>query len=235
MLLIASAVPVLLMVRESPNVQTTPRRRAARSSPGTRVTNWLLAVIVSALLLAQFGFALAQQVMALKLLYLDPRTATTATGVCFGVTGVAVAVGSVIYARVGALIGLRRFAIAACCLSVVALIGTSFVGSAYASILCMAIFGFGYGILNPALWSMIGFATPIAYQAIIFGISGSALEAGFGFGPFVGGAVTAAASVSVAFLLAALAATLTAVLIFLSGSEWVRVARDLSRAGDEVV
>lgn len=233
--LIASAAPVLLIVRESPSPRKTRSPRAALSSPRvTSIISRLLVVLVAALLLTQFGFALTQQVMALRLLYVDPRTATMATGVSFGVTGVAVAIGSLLYARVGALIGFRRFVLAACCLCVGALIGASLVGSVYATILCIAIFGFGYGILNPALYSMIGFATPMAYQATMFGISGSALEAGYGFGPFVGGAVAGATSVSVAFLLAAVTAALTGVLMVLTGSERVRHAQHLSQVADGV-
>ena len=77
---------------------------------------------------------------------------------------------------------------------------------------------FLYGALAPALTSMVGLEAPVSAAASVFGVSSSAVAAGFGAGPLLAGVAASQASIEAGlWISAALAAA-----IGLSLALWAR-------------
>jgi DHA1 family multidrug resistance protein-like MFS transporter len=218
-LLLMAAIPVVLVVRES------PRRISRTALPVMQVlraarpaTVRALAVLMVAQALQQTSYAAAQQLVALRLLDLMPlRQAQSLTGIAFAAAGIATALAAVTYSRL-----LRRSSYRAIITTAAAVMGVMLAGSALATspTLLIATFvaaSFVSGSLIPALGAMVGLETPAVIQATVFGVSSSAISIGFGLGPLAGGIIASAAGVRAGLAVAAVLALLTAaVLGFLS-------------------
>jgi len=85
-------------------------------------------------------------------------------------------------------------------------------------VLATAAAGLFYGVLGPALASMIGLEAPVQVQARVFGVSASAIAIGFGAGPLMAGGLAAFGSVPIALGVAAGFAVILAAVLAL----WAR-------------
>ena len=219
-LLLLAAVPVLLIVKESPRrlsrgsaLPVMQVLRAAR--PGTVRA---LAVLMVAQALQQTSYAAAQQLVALRLLELMPsKQAQALTGVAFAGGGIATAVAAATYSRL-----LRRSSYRLIITIAAASMGVMLGGSALATeatllIATFVLASFVAGCLIPALGAMVGLEVPAVVQATVFGVSSSAISIGFGLGPLAAGLIASAAGVRAGLTAAAAIALLTAVILgFLS-------------------
>ena len=222
-LLLISLVPVLWIVRESPTVrQTGPRPGALSlisSQPGLRRA---LAVLIGAQGLASVCNSGVQPLVVLRLLEMVTTGASAATGIAFGLAGVANSAAAIGYTRLTRRFGYVRTAAAAAALLAV---GTAVIGIApVASLVVVAvgINGLFSGVIIPATAAMIGLETPHEAQSTVFGLNASSVAFGFFLGPLIGGGVAATTSVSAAILVGAALAVGLAVLLAAGAREPAR-------------
>jgi DHA1 family multidrug resistance protein-like MFS transporter len=216
-LLLLATVPVLIVVRETPqrldrglSVPTLQVLRAAR--PGTIGA---LAVLMVGQGLLQTSYGAAQQLVVLRFLQLVPTAADAQalTGVTFAAAGIVTALAALTYSRLLRRTNFRRITTTAATLMGLMLLATAAAGNPALLIVAFVAASFVSGSVVPALGAMIGLETPSIIQATIFGVSSSAVSLGFGFGPLVGGLVASAASVQVGLIVAALLALVLAGLL----------------------
>ena len=206
LLLLLAAVPVLLVVRESPrrvlHGPTPPTLSVLRAArPGTLGA---LVVLMVAQSLQQTSYAAAQQLVVLRVVELIPnsRSAQSLTGITFAAAGIATALAAVTYARLLRRSNYRTIVTVGAALMGLALIGTAAATEPVLLITAFVLASFVAGSLIPALGTMIGLEAPLVIQATIFGFSSSAVSAGFGLGPLLGGFVASAAGVRAALVVA---------------------------------
>ena len=221
-LLLVAAIPVLLVVRE------TPRRTLRTAQPHTMEvlrmaragTIGALAVLMVAQGLLQTSYGAAQQLVVLRLLELTgAKDAQSLTGITFAAAGIATALASVTYWRL-----LRRSNYRTVLTIGALLLGLALFGSAAAAtvpfvITTFVIASFFSGALIPAFGAMIGLESPSMVQATVFGVGSSAISLGFGLGPLLGGFVASAAGVQVGLVVAAVLALILAVLVGVGARE----------------
>ncbi len=213
-LLLLATLPVLLVVRED-SVRRVKRDRPALETlraarPGTLGA---LGVLIAGQALLQSSYTASQQLVVLRLVQLDPRAASTLTGIAFGLAGVATAAAGVSYSRALRLGGYRRLVIGSA-LGMAAFVVGAAAAPSIAGIVASFVFAsFVYGALIPALSSMIGLEAPTAVQATVFGVSASAIAVGFGVGPLMGGFVASRFGIPAGLYLAAVAAAGVAVIL----------------------
>ncbi len=216
-LLLVSTIPVVLVVREAPLRRaqdgTAPPLQVLRAAgPGTIGA---LAVLIGGQALFQSSYTAIQQLVALRIVQLDPAAASTVIGITFGIGGIGTALAGVSYSRAVRLAGYRNVTSAAALL-VAAITATAAVAPSLLFIVASLVaVSFLAGALFPAMASMIGLETPARIHATIYGVSGSAVSIGFGVGPLMGGLVAASAGVrSGLFLAAAIALVLAGIMRF---------------------
>jgi len=216
-LLLVSTIPVVLVVREAPlrSAQdgTAPPLQVLRAAgPGTISA---LAVLIGGQALFQSSYTAIQQLVALRIVQLDPAAASTVIGITFGIGGIGTALAGVSYSRAVRLAGYRNVTSAAAIL-VAAITATAAVAPSLLFIVASLVaVSFLAGALFPAMASMIGLETPARIHATIYGVSGSAVSIGFGVGPLMGGLVAASAGVpSGLFLASSIALVLAAIMRF---------------------
>jgi DHA1 family multidrug resistance protein-like MFS transporter len=215
-LLLLASLPVLLVVREAYRPRTDAASGSAlallrASAPGAVAAVAGLILCQGVLQAAYVGF---QPLVVLRLLQRLSTGTAAVTGLAFGAAGLASAVAAVLYAAPARRFGYRTVAIAAA----IALAGAelfSDLGPGVAAIVAgAALAGAFYGILGPAISTMIGLETPGAIQARVFGFSSSAMALGFAVGPFGAGLLAAQAGPSVGIAAcAAVALILAGVLV----------------------
>jgi len=223
-LLFASVIPVLLIVRESPR---PPRAGSLvstvaviRQQPGL---GRALAVLIGAQGLVSVCNSATQPLVVLRLLEMLTSGVSFATGVAFGLAGLASSVAAAGYSRVAGRFGYVSTAAACAALAAVAiaLIGVS----PWVSLVVIAVGlnGLFSGVVIPATAAMIGLETPHEAQSTVFGVNASSVAMGFFLGPLIGGGVAAATSnVTISlFVIAVLAVLLAAIL--------ARLAREPAR------
>lgn len=223
-LVLASAVPVALVVREvnwkPTEAARVPVLEAVREAgPGVLMG---IAVLVVAQGMAQLAYNGTQPLIVLRLIHLAPHATSTVTGVTFAAAGLATAVGAVGYSRVARRAGYKATATVASALLAAAIAGAAFAPSVPAVVLVVALFGLLYGVVNPCVSSMIGLEAPPQAQARIFGAASSAYAAGLALGPVVSGAIAAGYGLAPGLLFAAADALALAVTLGALGREPAR-------------
>jgi MFS transporter, DHA1 family, multidrug resistance protein len=213
-LLLASTIPVFLVVRESP----LRRRDAARlgtlaminQRPGAQRA---LAGLIGAQGLVSVANSATQVLLVLRLLEMLTHGVAAVTGIAFGLAGVATSASAVLYTFVTRRLGyVRTTALAAVLMAgAVALIAVApWVAVVVAAV---AINGLLSGVIVPATASMIGLETPTEAQSTVFGINASSVAFGFFLGPLIAGGVAATAGVPAALGVIAVIALALAVLL----------------------
>lgn len=204
-LLLLGALPVLVVVRESPAArQVGPRVGAIASLRGAgRATLTILAVLVGGQCLMQWSYVSSQQMVVLRVLRLDPAGANVVTGLAFGLAGLATALASAGYSRLARKIGYRAFAAVSALLFAIVIAAGAVVSSIFLIVAVVVVVGFLYGCISPVLSSLIGLQTPRQIQATVYGLSASAIAIGLAIGPMMAGTLAAASGPSAAIFLAA--------------------------------
>jgi DHA1 family multidrug resistance protein-like MFS transporter len=223
LLLLLAAIPVLIIVRESPRrierkagLPTIQVLRAAR--PGTIQA---LAVLMLAEALQQTAYGASYPLVSLRLLQLIPGTAEaqSITGITFAAAGVVTAVAAVIYSRLVRRTSYRLINTGAALLMGLTLLAGAAAGSAGLLIVMFVASSFVSGSLIPALGTMIGLESPAIIQATIFGLSSSAVSVGFGLGPLLGGLVASGAGVQAGLAFAGIVALLLGAVVGFAARE----------------
>jgi DHA1 family multidrug resistance protein-like MFS transporter len=212
--LIASAVPVLILVREAP-VRAPGAPPLPPALPTLRAWGALraVAVLIAAQGLIQVSFTAFQPLLTIRFLQVVPQTASTFTGIAFAVAGVTTAVSGLTYSRLVGRLGYRGIAF-----SGAALLAGAEVLSGFSPTLGLIVVGAGlaglfYGCLGPATSSMMGLESPAQVQGRVFGAAASATALGFGLGPLLGGEAGAIFNIGTGMLVAAAAAIALSVLM----------------------
>ena len=178
-----SVVPVLFVVRETPLQKAgTPQGSAVAILRAAGAgTLGAVAVLVVCQGLVQISFSGFQPLLVLRLLAHLSNGVASITGLAFAAAGLASAFAAVAYSAFVRRLGYLSVAI----------------------VLATAAAGLFYGVLGPALASMIGLEAPVQVQARVFGVSASAIAIGFGAGPLLAGGLAAFESVPIALGVAA--------------------------------
>ncbi len=214
-LLFASLVPVVMVVRESPMVRVSGPRPSTLAmidrQPGLKRQ---LAVLIGAQGLINVCTSATQQLVVLRLIGMLSSGVAAFSGLGFGLAGLASSVSAVGYTRVTGRIGyVRTAAVAAGLVALaVALIGVAPWPALV--VLGVGLNGLFSGVLIPATASMIGLDTPHDAQSTVFGFNASSVAVGFSLGPIIAGTVAAVTSAvpPALFVVAALALLLAAML-----------------------
>jgi DHA1 family multidrug resistance protein-like MFS transporter len=222
--LILAVIPVVLLVRETP---PTARPKSAGSAmdalrahgPGSLNAVALLIVCVA---LIQIGYAGYQPLLVLRLVELFHSGATALTGLAFAIAGLAAAAGSILYPRFAHRFGYIGVIAASGLAMVAAFLVTGLVPSVPVLVVSVGAAGLFYGVISPAIATMLGLEAPVGVQARIFGASASATAVGFGLGPLLGGGAAAALGVSAAIVLMGLFPLLVSIVMPWRGREPVR-------------
>jgi len=222
-LLLASLVPVLLIVRESPMVpQTGPRLSTLALITGQPGLRRALGVLIGAQGLVSVCNSATQQLVVLRLLAMVSSGVSAVSGIGFGLAGVASSAAAVGYTRLTRRLGYVRTAAAAAAMMAlaVALVGVA----PWASVVVIAVGlnGLFSGVVIPATASMIGLETPHDAQSTVFGFNASSVAFGFFLGPLIGGGVAATSSVEAALFVTSGLAVLLAVLLTTGAREPAR-------------
>ena len=214
-LLLLAAIPVLLVVRESPRrVHAAPPRTMDALRMARAGTIGALAVLMVAQGLQQTSFSAAQQLVVLRLLQLTSvKDAQSLTGVSFAAAGIATALASVTYFRLLRRTNYRTLITVGALLLGLFLLGAAAAGTVPLLIVAFVLASFVSGALIPAFGAMIGLESPSIVQATVFGVGSSAVALGFGLGPLLGGVVASAAGVQFGLVVAAAVALILAALV----------------------
>jgi len=222
-LLLASTLPVMLVVRESPR----PRREGPRPSTLALIRQRPGAIRAMGVLIGAQGLisvcnSATQLLVVLRLLEMLSSGVAAVTGVAFGLAGVASSGAAVFYTTVTRRLGyVRTTAIAAVMVAVAA----SLIAVApWAALVVagVALNGLFSGVVIPATASMLGLETPPEAQSTVFGANASSVALGFCIGPLIGGGVAATAGVPAALLVIAGLALVLAVLVAVGAREPAR-------------
>jgi len=214
-LLLISALPVVLVVRESPIVRRSGPRLSTLSlidrQPGLVRQ---LAVLIGAQGLINVCNSATQQLVVLRLLEMLTSGVSAVSGLGFGLAGIASSAAAVGYTRVTRRLGYVPTAALAAGLvaAAVAMIGVA--PWAALVVIGVGLNGLFSGVVIPATASMIGLDTPHDAQSTVFGLNASSVAFGFFLGPIIAGTVAAVAGDvrPALFVVAALALVLAAIL-----------------------
>jgi MFS family permease len=219
LLLAIGTVVVLLFTRESR--RPIAERRSSLASVRALDSDALRAIIVvvAAQGLIQWTLASAQGLLAVRMLGLDQPRATFLTGVAVAGGGLATVVAAATFSRPVARFGYRAVAGAAAGALFLATAAMGFAPSVAVVIVAMAVAGATFGILSPALSTMLGLEAPVAAKATVLGFGATSFALGLAAGPLTTGFVTGAAGIGFGLLSAAVAALLAAALLLAFGRE----------------
>jgi DHA1 family multidrug resistance protein-like MFS transporter len=196
-----SVVPVVLLAREPPRSRargdTPGLRQALRAAPGG--TRGALLALSLAMGLTFLGATGAQQLLVLRMIELEAGSPGLAIGIALSVFGLATAAASLLCSTLVGRIGYRRGAALAAVILAFAIGGCAVAPGVPALLAAAAGAGAGFGLLTPALNSMLGFEAPADIKATIFGFAASAQTFGYGAGPLLGGAVAAVSGLGFGF------------------------------------
>jgi MFS transporter, DHA1 family, multidrug resistance protein len=221
-----AAIPIAAWLTEAPvpavRGPRTPTWTVIRASGAGTATVILALLAVQALL--NFAYAATQQLVALRILVLDPAHAAAATGVAFAAMAVATAAGAFGYSS-----GLRwtgfKGMLVATSLGTAGAIGLLALASEVAVLVVAGVLvGLLFGAAIPTLASMLGLESPTSVKATVFGFNSSALSLGLAGGPLAAGWTAATVGLTPALTLGAVAAILAAAVAWL----WTRNPADLA-------
>jgi MFS transporter, DHA1 family, multidrug resistance protein len=221
-MLLLAAIPVVLIVRESP--RRVVRAAAPRPMEVLRLaragTIGALGVLIVAQGLQQTSYGAAQQLVVLRLLELTgAKEAQFLTGVTFAAAGIATALASLTIHRLLRRTSYRTVITVGALLMGLTLVGAAAAGTAPFLIAAFVFASFFSGALIPAFGAMIGLEAPAIVQATVFGFGSSAVALGFGLGPLIGGVVASAAGVRAGLVVAAALAVILTALVGLRSRE----------------
>lgn len=206
------ALPVAFWARETAGVRLEGRLSpvALRQMPVDRSS--VLFGLIAANGLVSFAFISAQQLMVVRLLVVAHQRATILAGIAFAAAGVLTALGSAFAPRLTRRTGYRLvttaaavlLGLAACCQA------TGLVQGLLAG---MAAAGLAFGILQPTLFTLLGFEAPPLLRATVFGVAAGVSAIGISAGPFLTGMLASFAGIGAGQLLAGAAAATAAALV----------------------
>lgn len=214
LLLMASLIPVVWIVRESPMMP----RKGSRISTLTMISErpglkQQLAVLIGAQGLVNVCVSATQQLVVLRLLDMLTTGVSAVSGLGFGLSGIASSSAAVMYTGVTKRLGFVRTAAAAAGLIAFAVAAMAVAPWAAVVVLAVGFNGLFSGVVIPATATMIGLDTPHEAQSTVFGLNASSVAFGFFLGPLIGGGVAATAGVPAAlFTIGALALLLAALI-----------------------
>ncbi|HEY7201841.1 MAG TPA: MFS transporter [Candidatus Dormibacteraeota bacterium] len=210
--LLASSIFVFAMVRESPRERPVERRSGSLRSLPRRVLH-VVAVMLAAQFLASAVAVAVLPMMSLRFLALDPQRSAVLTGVGFAISGALTAVAGLTFGATVGRLGYRRTAIGAALVAAATLVVIAAPLPEAVVVAAYAVYGYTLGVLTPVTTSVMGLETPTRLHSTIFGVSGTAMAAGFTAGPLAAAGVAAAISVPAALLFAACLSAALALLV----------------------
>lgn len=206
-LILGAVVPVLALVRETPSESKSLRARSLSVLDAVRLappgTQFALAALIVAQVLSWTSAIGAQTLVALRLINVTPTSAAVATGITFGVAGIAAAIAAMSYSWAAKRFGYRRLATLAALCGAGALVAVGLAPSVGLIIATFTVFGLMRGVLIAAIPTMVGLEAPPGVVATMLGFAASALAVGAALGPLIAGTVAALTSVSAALIVAA--------------------------------
>src|SRR4029077_11225415 len=214
-MLLVAAIPVLLVVRESPLRGRGGVRLGTlaliRQRPGA---DRALAGLIGAQGLVSVANSATQVLVVLRLLEMLSTGVAAVTGIAFGLAGVATGGAAIFYTYATRRLGYVRTTSVAAVLLAFSILSMGVAPWVAVVVGAMAVNGLLSGVVVPATASMIGLETPSEAQSTVFGINASSVAFGFCFGPLIAGGVAATAGVPVALAVVAVVALGLAVLLF---------------------
>ena len=213
-------IPVALLARDVPNSRprTGTTSLGARWRLTSRAVRSQLQMLGLCTAFAFFAFVGAQQMVSLRILVLEPARPAVATGVAFAALGLSAALASITHSRFIERVGYKRLVITGSLLLCAGILGIALLSNIEAVVVSALLTGMGFGVVSPAVNSMIGLDTPVEIRATLFGFAVSLGFLGAGLGPLSAGLVAAFAGTSTALYLLAAVASLVAVVV----QFWVR-------------
>lgn len=220
LLVLLSMLPMLLIARETVPAGRRPdppplRAALAAAGPGT---GRAIRVLVGAQGLVQIAYGGAATLVTLRILAMHLPNPALVTGITFGLSGVATGAAGLLYSRLVARVGYRRWGMAAGALMAVAVAVMAVAPWLWLLIVAVVTGGLLYGGLTPTLASMLGLESPREVQASVFGWNGSAFSLGGAAGPICAGFLAAALGLQTGFAVAAVSGALLALLF----ARWMR-------------
>jgi MFS family permease len=221
-------VPAFIVIRDIPAHQQAAERLSVRNALRAvpKDSQRSVALAMGGVLVANAVAIGNQQLIVIKLLELSPAKAAFGTGTAFAAFGLATAAGALVVSRIVTAIGYRStVAVGATGLGL-AVLGAAAVGYVPLLIAFAAFAGFTFGVLTPALSSVIGLESPSAVRATMFGLSSSAQRLGMGVGPVFGGSIAGLAGAGAGLLALAVLALLMGLVQISVGREPVTASQD---------
>lgn len=217
-LLLASVVPVIALVRESPIVHGErggrASARAVLAAAGRRHVQALAVLTTGSFLLATLNSGLAQLIV-LRLIELAPARSQAETGIAFAAAGAGSVLSALTIARLARRTGYVRGAVLLAAIAVLVMGVFALSRSEPVVVACFAVMSLLMTGASVSLSTMLGLEAPREIQSFIFGVSGSVTSFGFAVGPIAGGVIAGTAGISAALgAMAAVAASLALLLLF---------------------
>ena len=221
LLMLTGLIPVLTRVRET----SRPARGSPRPSLGEALragggaATRAIGVIITTQGLGLAAATGSQQLLLVRVIEVDPRSATLVSGIAFAVMSLAAVLAGLACPWVVRAMGYRRLGSIATLALAAGAIASAHAASVAALIGGAAVLGAGIGLQGPVLMSMLGLETPAAVKGTIFGFGASAQQLGMAAGALGGGMVTIAIGSAGALYALAVTAVLGAGLLAASGRE----------------
>lgn len=216
-LLAAATTVVYLYVRE-------PARRAAKRSKENEGRSSLLSVLMIPAFAGALVLTLVVQLAFTAMLPVIPlyvqdllhsgRGVAADTGWVLAASGLTAALGSYSAGRLHRHLGLKPLLLIALILSATLLVPQALVGNFLAFLVLRSAAGYAFGALFGLVGTWAAVSSPSDAKGTAFGLMGAASSLGFGCGPLLGGAITAALGIRPLFILSAILLGLMPVALF---------------------
>ncbi len=177
------------------------------------VTSKELAPLLATIFVVQVSPNLMSTVLPVLLNTFVAGSGATATGVAFGILGVAGAAGAYAAGWLSGRFGLSRIMTIACIGAGACYLPFMFVDSISLLYLFLAVGGMFQGALVSSASGLVGLAMPVDKQGTGFGALQSVSAAAFGFGPLVGGTIATMTGLRSVFLVQAAGLFVAAALV----------------------
>lgn len=195
------------------------------------VTSRELAPLLATMFVVQVSPNLMSTVLPVLLDTFAPGSGATATGVAFGILGVAGAAGAYGAGRLNGRFRLNRIMTVACVGAGACYLPFMFVDSIPLLYLFLAVGGVFQGTLISSASGLVGLAMPVEKQGTGFGALQSVSAAAFGFGPLAGGTIATMTGLRSVFLVQAAGLFVAAALVVMLLRNRARVAEPALAGG----
>lgn len=197
-------LPVALGVQEGAIARDVrrPGLRAALTAGGRWLRRTLL-VLGFLQLTVQFALTGSQQLLVLRMIELAGHRGSIFAGLAFTLMSMTAIFAATTYTRLAERTTLGATAAAAFGLLAVALVGLAVAGAPAVLVLAAGAVGLAFGVISPAINTLIGLHSPESVRATVFGLTSAAFAAGTALGPVACGALAALTNLGAGFLLAA--------------------------------